>query len=213
VIESAQPAQQPYAEQRPAPAPAQERLAQSFYAEPAHSAPVSSHGVYIEAIPASRQTYAAQEPLMEQTRAQAPEHEGPYIPPAPELPRGRMPQIDDFPRPIQEQYRQARGDYAHPSAAAATAPEARLRPPMRTTPSGPPLRRRRRPAMPGWTRMAAARPLAPSRTSSWRFRRSCAVRSIPDLRNGREWMRKARSGGPFHLPPGREIAVTICQKP
>ena len=123
VIDSAPHA---YAEPR-APAPAPERPTPSYYAEPSHAqAPVSSHGVYIEPVQTSRQSYAAPEPAMEQPRAQAQE-EGPYIPPAPELPRTRMPQIEDFPRPIQDQYRQARNDRNDYAAQAATAPEARRR--------------------------------------------------------------------------------------
>jgi cell division protein FtsZ len=119
-----QPAPQSYAE--PRPAPVQERPAPAYYAEPPHApqAPVSSHGVYIEPVQTARQSYAAPEPTMDHARAPAME-EGPYIPPAPETPRApRMPQIEDFPRPIQDQYRQARGaDYQ----AAAAAPEARRR--------------------------------------------------------------------------------------
>ncbi|MBY6240747.1 cell division protein FtsZ [Methylosinus sp. Sm6] len=126
VVETApQPAPHAYAEPRPAPAP--ERPAPSYYAEPAHGAPMSSHGVYIEPVQTVRPTYAAPEPMMEPARAPAPESEGPYIPPAPELPRTRLPQIEDFPRPIQEQYRQARGEYLQPPAGAGTAPEARRR--------------------------------------------------------------------------------------
>jgi cell division protein FtsZ len=133
IAESApQAAQQFYAEQRPAPAqerpaPVQERPAPAYYAEPPHApqAPVSSHGVYIEPVQTARQSYPAPEAAMDHARASAME-EGPYIPPAPETPRApRMPQIEDFPRPIQDQYRQARGADYH--AAAAAAPEARRR--------------------------------------------------------------------------------------
>lgn len=128
VVETApQPAPQAYAE----PRPAAERPAPSYYAEPAHApAPVSSHGVYIEPVQAARPTYAAHEPLMEPARAPQHEEEGPYIPPAAELPRARLPQIEDFPRPIQEQYRQARSEQMQPSASASAstmAPEARRR--------------------------------------------------------------------------------------
>ncbi|MGA9826418.1 MAG: cell division protein FtsZ, partial [Methylocystis sp.] len=93
-----------------------------YYAEPQYQEPArerATHGVYIEPAP-SRPAYA--EPPRRFTdedrapgRASAPEDErfaGPYVPPAPEQPaRGaRMPQIEDFPRPGQEQLRQARGE-------------------------------------------------------------------------------------------------------
>jgi len=98
----------------PQPAPV-ERPVQSYYAEQ-QPAPGAQHGVYLEQVAATRPTYApepAPAPVMEA-------HE-PYIPPAAELPRMRMPQIEDFPRPVQEQYRQARGE------AAGQAPEAARR--------------------------------------------------------------------------------------
>ena len=78
-----------------------------------------THGVYIEPAP-SRPAYA--EPPRRFTdedrapgRASASEDErlaGPYVPPAPEQPAraARMPQIEDFPRPGQDQLRQARGE-------------------------------------------------------------------------------------------------------
>jgi cell division protein FtsZ len=86
------------------------------YAEPErHAAAASSpHGVYIEPVAGARPTYPepAHEPppVMEETIA-------PYIPPAPEQPsRGqRMPQIEDFPKPIQDQIRQHRGELAQQS--------------------------------------------------------------------------------------------------
>jgi cell division protein FtsZ len=96
----------------PAPAPAAPQ-----YVEPA---PAPAMGVYIEPI-AARPTY------VEAPREQAPQFvdqpaAGPYIPPAPEMPlrAQRMPQIEDFPKPIQEQIRQHRSELAqqppHPEA-------------------------------------------------------------------------------------------------
>ncbi|HEY8137593.1 MAG TPA: cell division protein FtsZ, partial [Methylocystis sp.] len=101
--------------------------AQGYYAEPQYQEPQyqeparerATHGVYIEPAP-SRPAYA--EPPRRFTdedrapgRASAAEEErfaGPYVPPAPEQPAraARMPQIEDFPRPGQEQLRQARGE-------------------------------------------------------------------------------------------------------
>ena len=103
-----------------------------YYAEPQYQEPQyqepareratherATHGVYIEPAP-SRPAYA--EPPRRFTdedrapgRASASEDErfaGPYVPPAPEQPAraARMPQIEDFPRPGQEQLRQARGE-------------------------------------------------------------------------------------------------------
>ena len=90
------------------------------YQEPQYQDPArerATHGVYIEPAP-SRPAYA--EPPRRFTdedrapgRASASEDErfaGPYVPPAPEQPAraARMPQIEDFPRPGQEQLRQAR---------------------------------------------------------------------------------------------------------
>jgi cell division protein FtsZ len=92
------------------------------YQEPQYQDPArerATHGVYIEPAP-SRPAYA--EPPRRFTdedrapgRASASEDErfaGPYVPPAPEQPAraARMPQIEDFPRPGQEQLRQARGE-------------------------------------------------------------------------------------------------------
>ncbi len=92
------------------------------YQEPQYQEPArerATHGVYIEPAP-SRPAYA--EPPRRFTdedrapgRAPASEDErfaGPYVPPAPEQPAraARMPQIEDFPRPGQEQLRQARGE-------------------------------------------------------------------------------------------------------
>jgi cell division protein FtsZ len=116
IVETApQPVQQAYAPEPRQPAPAPERPAPSYYAEQA-PAPVSSNGVYIEPVQSTRPTYAAQEPVYEQARQPSPELDGPYYPPAAELPRTRMPQIEDFPRPVQDQYRQARGDYPPPAS-------------------------------------------------------------------------------------------------
>jgi cell division protein FtsZ len=101
------------AEPKPAPAAAQ-------YVEPAPAAPL---GVYMEPV-AARPTY------LEPTREPAPQIEdqpvaGPYIPPAPEMPlrAQRMPQVEDFPKPIQDQIRQHRGELAQQSSH----PEARRR--------------------------------------------------------------------------------------
>ncbi|QGM45681.1 cell division protein FtsZ [Methylocystis heyeri] len=103
----------------PAYQPAAEPPAQAYYQE-AHypdaaqyAEPVrevsAPHGVYIEPVPA-RQAYA--EPAREHSRHYQEEAQAPYIPPAPEQPMRapRMPQIEDFPRPGQEQLRQARGE-------------------------------------------------------------------------------------------------------
>ncbi|WP_159728162.1 cell division protein FtsZ [Methylosinus sp. Ce-a6] len=113
-----QPAPQAYAPQayagEAAPAPI-ERQPSPYYGEPPQ-APVASRDVYLEQV-ATRPVYA---PEPAPAPAPAMEAHEPYIPPAAELPRMRMPQIEDFPRPVQEQYRQARGE-------AAQAPEAARR--------------------------------------------------------------------------------------
>jgi cell division protein FtsZ len=90
------------------PTPVQQHI------EPQHHAPAtpkSTHGVYIEPVAATRPTYPEpiREPEMAEERAPAP-----YIPPAPEQPlrNQRMPQIEDFPKPIQDQIRQHRGEIA-----------------------------------------------------------------------------------------------------
>ncbi|WP_400767334.1 cell division protein FtsZ [Methylosinus sporium] len=115
-----QPAQQAYAAPvyapEPAQAPVERQQPSPYYGEP-QQAQAPSRDVYLEQV-STRPVYAPEPapqpaPMMEA-------HE-PYIPPAAELPRMRMPQIEDFPRPVQEQYRQARGD------AAAQAPEAARR--------------------------------------------------------------------------------------
>jgi cell division protein FtsZ len=89
--------------------------APSYYAEAPQSAPqmMASNGVYLEPAPA-RAAYA--EPMMEPAPHAAMEPAtAPYYPPAAEQPRNqRMPQIEDFPKPIQDQLRQQqRGDIAH----------------------------------------------------------------------------------------------------
>jgi cell division protein FtsZ len=110
-----QPAPQAYAPE-PAPAPI-ERQPSPYYGEP-QQAQAPSRDVYLEQV-AARPVYAPEPAPQPAHMMEA--HE-PYIPPAAELPRMRMPQIEDFPRPVQEQYRQARGDVA-----GAQAPEAARR--------------------------------------------------------------------------------------
>ncbi len=73
----------------------------------------AQHGVYIEPVAAPRQVaYAEPQRAPAPQRRQQQESHSPYVPPAPEQPSRavRMPQIEDFPRPVQEQLRQARGD-------------------------------------------------------------------------------------------------------
>ncbi len=89
-----------------APAPAPQHYAPA--PAPAHYAPAPTGGVQLQQVtPQPAQTYAeAPRPApREPERFEA----GPYIPPAPEGPvlrPQRMPQIDDLPRPVQEQIRQ-----------------------------------------------------------------------------------------------------------
>ncbi|PWB93586.1 cell division protein FtsZ [Methylosinus sporium] len=111
-----QPAPHAYAPE-PAPVPT-ERQPSSYYGEPQQQAPAASRDVYLEQV-ATRPAAYAPEPAPQ--HAPMMEAHEPYIPPAAELPRMRMPQIEDFPRPVQEQYRQARGE------AAGQAPEAARR--------------------------------------------------------------------------------------
>ncbi|WP_166141278.1 cell division protein FtsZ [Methylosinus sp. RM1] len=111
-----QPAPHAYAPE-PAPVPT-ERQPSPYYGEPQQQAPAASRDVYLEQV-ATRPAAYAPEPAPQQ--APMMEAHEPYIPPAAELPRMRMPQIEDFPRPVQEQYRQARGE------AAGQAPEAARR--------------------------------------------------------------------------------------
>ena len=90
----------------PAPAPSH------YYSEPAPSAPsqMTTNGVYLEPVGA-RPTYGEprmQEPAPRMMAEQAPSA---YVPPAPEMPRTpRMPSIEDFPKPVQDQMRQHRGE-------------------------------------------------------------------------------------------------------
>jgi cell division protein FtsZ len=94
VVETSAPAYQA----EPAPAP-------GYYAEP--PAQMTNHGVYLEPVQ-PRPTYA--EPAPAPAPRVAVDHEA-YIPPMPELPRApRMPTIEDFPKPVQEQFRQIRGE-------------------------------------------------------------------------------------------------------
>jgi cell division protein FtsZ len=103
----AAPAGMAYREPAPAAAPAPQ------YAEPEHRAGAgsSAHGVYIEPVATARPTYP--EPVHEPAPAED-RPPTPYIPPAPEQPlrNQRMPQIEDFPKPIQDQIRQHRGELA-----------------------------------------------------------------------------------------------------
>jgi len=102
---------------------AQERAQQAYHAEPAQAAPAyyneapqaAQNGVYIEPV-AARPAY--QEPAHEPRHYVEETAAGPYIPPAPEQPvrAARMPQIEDFPQPIQDQLRQQRGDAQHQDA-------------------------------------------------------------------------------------------------
>ena len=104
----------------PQPAPA---LAAPIHHEPApqhapapqHYAPAPSTGVQLQAVaPQPAQSFAeAPRPAPRELER----YDAPYIPPAPEGPvlrPQRMPQIDDLPRPVQEQIRQqyAAGDQA-----------------------------------------------------------------------------------------------------
>ncbi|MBI1867013.1 MAG: cell division protein FtsZ [Methylocystis sp.] len=95
-----------------APQHVAEHPAPSYYAEqqPFAPAPVAAHDVYIEPM-AARATYA--EPALRHLDEPA---AGPYIPPPPELPprAQRMPQMEDFPKPIQDQLRQQRGELGPP---------------------------------------------------------------------------------------------------
>jgi len=107
---------------QPADATAPNYYPETHYQEPQYAEPPrarATHGVYIEAAP-SRAAYA--EPPRRFTDEERAHNgtsgagdalfDGPYVPPAPELPArpARMPQIEDFPRPGQEQLRQARGE-------------------------------------------------------------------------------------------------------
>ena len=98
----------------PAPAYQPEPAEPVYYAEqssaPVAPAPVPQHaasGVYYEPA-AARPTYS--EPMMEAQAQHMAAEPAPYVPPLPETPRPRMPSVEDFPRPVQEQIRQARGE-------------------------------------------------------------------------------------------------------
>jgi cell division protein FtsZ len=108
---------------QPVEAAASGYYGEAHYQEPQYAEPPrarATHGVYIEAAP-SRAAHA--EPPRRFTDEER-DHgrtsgagealfDGPYVPPAPEQPAARaarMPQIEDFPRPGQEQLRQARGE-------------------------------------------------------------------------------------------------------
>ena len=98
--EPAYPAQPVYHDE-----PAYEETQQRAAYDPA------SHGVHIEPVAAPSRPAYAEAPRAPTRR---PEPEPAYAPPATEQPvrTVRMPQIEDFPRPAQEQLRQARGDAA-----------------------------------------------------------------------------------------------------
>jgi cell division protein FtsZ len=83
----------------PEPAPASIREPESYVQD-----------VHIEPAPA-RPAYVAPQPEPQQRRYVEEAPTGRYVPPAPEQPQRvvtRMPKIEDFPRPVQEQLRQAR---------------------------------------------------------------------------------------------------------
>ncbi|MEK4035281.1 cell division protein FtsZ [Methylocystis sp. IM3] len=111
---------QVYAMPERAPAPAyqpemREPAPASYYAEPAPAAPpqMTTNGVYLEPVGA-RPTYGdprMQEPAQRMMAEPAPTG---YVPPPPEMPRTpRMPSIEDFPKPVQDQMRQHRGEAVH----------------------------------------------------------------------------------------------------
>jgi cell division protein FtsZ len=86
----------------------------SYYAEQPAAAPaqMTTNGVYLEPVGA-RSTYS--EPRMPEPapRMMAESATG-YVPPPPEMPRTpRMPSIEDFPQPVQDQMRQHRGEASH----------------------------------------------------------------------------------------------------
>ncbi|MGJ0502282.1 MAG: cell division protein FtsZ [Methylocystis sp.] len=85
--------------------PREEPQAAPYYAEQA-----PAHGVYLE--PAPPRLAYSEPPRVEAERHDMPA--GAYVPPAPEQPRApRMPQIEDFPQPIQDQLRQQMGGGDH----------------------------------------------------------------------------------------------------
>ena len=104
-----------------------EATAPAYYAEPQYQEPQyqevarerPTHGVYIEPAPSRPAYVEPQRRFTDEDRAPGRAahagdevHAGPYVPPAPEQPARvvRMPQIEDFPRPGQEQLRQAHGE-------------------------------------------------------------------------------------------------------
>jgi len=130
-VAQAAPAPAPVA---PAPAPVyypQERAPAPAYAPmepPAQPAPAyyneapaapaqaaAPRGVYIEPAPARAAAVYAEPP---REPAHYADERAPYIPPAPEQPlrTQRIPQIEDFPKPLQDQIRAQRGDAPAPDA-------------------------------------------------------------------------------------------------
>jgi cell division protein FtsZ len=108
---------QVYAMTDRAPAPAyqpevREAAPTTYYNEPAPApAPqMTTNGVYLEPV-AARPTYG--EPRMPEPAPRMAPEPAPtsYAPPPPEMPRApRMPTIEDFPKPVQDQIRQQRGE-------------------------------------------------------------------------------------------------------
>ena len=110
VVATPAPAPQSYQPEARETAPAQP----AYHAEPeapvAPPAPVQTHGVHFEPIAARPATYSAPRTVIEPPLA-AEQIAAPYVPPAAETPRApRMPQVEDFPRPVQDQLRQQRGE-------------------------------------------------------------------------------------------------------
>lgn len=86
-----------------------EPIVAASYTSPA---PAAGHGVYFEPAPV-RQTYAPPVTVAE-TSSPSEMAAAPYVPPVAEAPRmQRMPQVEDFPKPVQDQIRQQqRGEIA-----------------------------------------------------------------------------------------------------
>ena len=103
--------------QEPAPAPVAAAPAPQHYAPaPQHYAPAPTAGVQLQQVAPQPAPSFAEPPRAAQREPERYDAQ-PYIPPAPEGPvlrSQRMPQIDDLPRPVQEQIRQqyAAGDGA-----------------------------------------------------------------------------------------------------
>ena len=103
--------------QEPAPAPVAAAPAPQHYAPaPQHYAPAPTSGVQLQQVAPQQSPSFAEPPRAAQREPERYDAQ-PYIPPAPEGPvlrSQRMPQIDDLPRPVQEQIRQqyAAGDGA-----------------------------------------------------------------------------------------------------